>query len=1057
MADTNRVAVIVDNRCQSVEDVLNAVCEDSDPAFDIVSAYFSLSGYITLKQLLDSCTTVRFMYGDPSKLRTASLMESPSLSFFIGDDQGLEPRQALIQSSEAKQCYDWISNDSVEIHKLQERFLHGKYYCLRAPTTNDYLLTLIGSSNFTQRGITHSSMSGNYETNHKVRNLDEQRVWHEWFEEWWKRSVCVKDVVKRQLERVFQPHSARMIYYKTLYEIFKDRISLDGDQATTEILAKTPLVDSVLWKQLYQFQKDAAIHIIGRFQRESGIILADSTGLGKTLTALAVIAWFCQKGGSVLLLCPKRLENNWLPYSRPGAEGNPFGQHEQGIPFRIAAHTDLTRDSGRSVSGIDLSNWNAEHYSLIVIDESHAFRNLDTKSYARLADIVSRGVDLKVLLLSATPVNTSLQDLLAQVLLMNNMKSDTYRETLGIQDVSVTLRNADKIIREYVQRGHAWENDLSDLIGDECVQLITHTTIARSRNHIEKHYTNDLNQIGGKFPCRKKPKELYPKIDLDDETDFSAICEDLLQDWNVYQPEKFLVDRDQDTSDEHLSSFSHLMRSGLVKRLESCCFALHRSIERMITKASDRIKWCRGELEEIEGDDEVEEGFEDGENPEPDLKLSVWKYQRSEIDCDTYVKALSEDIKKLQKIDNQLTKILNHNRDGKLKKLIAELKARPKHTKTVVFTAFAETATYLYDSLKVLTDNGKLPRIALITGSTERDSGDETAKRDTILRRFAPAGQGTIGAFELEGETAIDVLISTDCMSEGQNLQDADLVIHYDIHWNPVRIVQRLGRIDRLQTTHENVHQTMFWPTKDIEEYLRLKRRIDARKTLVSQTGGTETFDETITELDKRREEDIKKLRNDSLTLDELSETKSLSNLSMHDFIEELFAWLKENRDILDSIPLGTVAAVSGEGSSKEPEVVFCLKGRSEQRQDKNEATHSPLYRVIALKMSEHVQAVRHDQKSFREALTLMRSMQETNPTIDNEAQDELARQLVEANSLKIYNEMLSKALEWAKNSVEEDVSSTGAWELVSWMVCGPRSRTELENKDGITVDPWML
>lgn len=1034
--------VIVDNRKRSVEQVL---CDYSGELveFDIVSAYFSISGYMALKKLLDSCSSVRFLYGDPSKLKTDGLTGLVPLSFVI-DDRGLEPREALVQSTNAKLCYDWVSKVSVSIHQLtQHSFLHGKYYHLRKLDELEGSITLIGSSNFTARGLKHTTLNGNYETNHRVFDPAEQELWHTWYDEWWGRSRCVKDDVKKQLERVFTPYSARKIYYKTLLEIFQDRISPDLDEATAEKLESTKLVETSLWKALYEFQKDAAIHIIQRLRTENGLILADSTGLGKTYTALAVISWFYHNEGEVLLLCPKRLENNWLPYTRSHAEGgNPFGEHERGIPYSVAAHTDLLRESGFTTSGIDLGDWNPERFKLIVVDESHYFRNQDTLSYEKLSEIISTGPDTKVLLLSATPVNTSLRNLSAQLLLMNRMDEEAYLDSLDISNVSGELKKADREINEYIKAGHSWGDELSAVIGEDSVRLITHTTIARSRTHIEQHYQEDLKRIGGKFPVRVKPKALHPIIDTQKKTDFSRVCEDLLRDWSVYQPEQFLVNVDESESTGMLGNIAYLMRSNMVKRLESSCYALYCTLNRLIQKAETRLKWCNGEQVEILTDDENDED-EEFIGPSSSLTGEEWKYQREEIDCLGYAEALQDDIDQLNQISEKLSVILESKRDGKLKELVDELKKRKKSgKKTVVFTAFADTANYLFDHLQSLNLSEELPNIALITGSTQKATTGQSLNRAWILNRFAPHGQGTLGHLDLgTDEERIDILISTDCMSEGQNLQDADAVIHYDVHWNPVRLVQRFGRIDRLQSTHEKVYQTIFWPTEDIDEYLNLKRRVESRKRLVSEAGGTELDVDDQSELERLREEDLKKLKNQALNLDDLSESKSLSNLSMHDFVEDLIAWLKEHKKELENIPFGTVAAVSGSGSSIEPEVVFCLKGKlKEHAEDEGNHAH-PIYRVVALKLGENGYAAQHHCESMREALTLMRTMQEGPDVIDHKAQDRLAGQLLNEKERTLYSSMLSNALEWSKHSIDDmDERTLRKWELVSWMIRGPRT-----------------
>jgi len=949
----------------------------------VVSAFFTVHAYDALKDELDAIGHMDFLFGEPRFIQRLDPDRTEKKAFII-DAKGLQLANVLQQKRVARECADWI-RDKVSVRSVRQlNFLHGKMYHIAHERTERAIL---GSSNFTPAGLGLSSGGGNIELNLIVDSDRDRQDLKAWFDDLWRDDKLTKDVkdeVLRYLAQIYQNHSPEFIYFKTLFEIFKEY--LDDASKTDLDLGRTTLFDTEVWKTLFEFQKDGVKGGINKIIRHNGCIVADSTGLGKTLLALAIIKYFELKNERVLVLCPKKLRQNWTVY-RSNDVLNPFTKDR--FRYDVLSHTDLSREHGYS-GDINLETINWGNYDLVVIDESHNFRNnlpgkkdedgnvIRKSRYMRLMeDIIKKGVRTKVLLLSATPVNNDLKDLRNQLYFIS-AGEDAYFAGSGIPDLKETLRKA---------QGHftAWSKlkpeerkvaELLSRLGADFFKILDGLTIARARKHVQKYYAHEMERLGG-FPKRSKPRSESPEIDtkgrfmsydkLSKEIDNYRL--------SLFKPSNFLrADLPQAVRDDYakrVGNFTQaqredfligMMKVNFLKRLESSVTAFALTMERTIGKIEaleDRLrrflalKEANPDLdladikpEELAGeeDEEVRDALEVG-------KKLVYKF--AHLDVQKWLDALHHDKQQLNTLFVQ-AKDVTPDRDEKLrvlKSLIAEKVRTPRsnrdgkpNLKVLVFTAFADTARYLYEQLHGWALDELRVHSALVVGG----GGCETTYRpkgfsrlddfDRILTNFSPIAKkrAMISSMPQEGE--IDLLIATDCISEGQNLQDCDLIVNYDVHWNPVRIIQRFGRIDRIGSRNDVVQLVNFWPTKNLDNYINLKHRVEARMALVDVSATqednllTEGLEDLISEDLRYRDRQLKRLKDEVLDLEDLNETLSLTEFNLDDFRLELLKFLENNRALLEEAPDGLYTVVPAQEdlvTTIQPGVVYCLRQKS--------------------------------------------------------------------------------------------------------------------------------
>ena len=947
----------------------------SNSRLSVVSAYFTIYAYEALSKELNQIENLNFLFGEPRFIASLDPEKTDKKSFQI-EDEGLELANRLQQKEVARRCSEWI-RDKVDIRSIrQANLLHGKLYHIDDGRREHALL---GSSNFTRRGLGISATS-NIELNLIVDSDRDRTDLKQWFDDIWHDEKLVADVkedVLRYLEQLYVNHAPEFIYFKTLYHVFERFLS--GQEADAALFDQTAIVDTEIWNALFDFQKDGVKGAIHKINTHNGCILADSVGLGKTYSALAVIKYYELRNHRVLVLCPKKLRDNWTVYlAQNNSELNPFLKDR--FSYTVLSHTDLSRESGK-VDGVDLATLNWGNYDLIVIDESHNFRNntkgkrdedgnLIRKSrYERLMDdIIRAGVKTKVLLLSATPVNNDLKDLRNQIYFVTEGRDTSFAQSFGLLSIKDTLTVAQKTFMEWAKRsGDKDARELMDRLPAGFFTLLDELTIARSRKHIKKYYRASMAQIGH-FPKRKKPDSIFSEIDLKGRFLSYDKLNDEINNYqlSLYSPSRYVLPQFKAHYDAgNVRNFSQesrekflvgMMKVNFLKRLESSVHSFAITMERTVAKIEDleaRLKAFQQQqdakaadiqpdffAEPEEDDDELAEAFQVG------TKL---KYDMAHLDVAAWLQDLTRDKQQLALLADAAQSV-NAERDAKLaelKKLIEHKVRHPgtnnlgqENRKVIVFCAFADTAAYLYEQLENWARQRLGVHIALVSGGA-RPNRSTFGQADfaQILTNFAPRAKKRDKMKSMPQDGEIDILVATDCISEGQNLQDCDHLINYDIHWNPVRIIQRFGRIDRIGSPNAAIQLVNFWPTPDLNKYINLKNRVEARMALVDIAATaednilqSEDLQELIKEDLRYRDKQLMRLKDEVLDLEDFNESVALNEFTLDDFRVELASYIEVNRDKLEEAPFGLYAVVPphAEFQTIKPGIIYCLKQRAE-------------------------------------------------------------------------------------------------------------------------------
>ena len=1014
---------MIDNRDDTVADHLRRNLTHAD-FLRVVSAYFSIYGYETLQDELDKLKHVRFLYGDPSSVGEVDPGHKEAKSYSLTEN-GIEPNHALVQKHLAKRCKAWVEQDSVEIKSIsQANFLHGKMYLTR--DAEQMGTAIVGSSNFTKRGL-GSGESSNIEINLKIDDRFVLSELIDWFDELWANSNLTSDAKQQvidALNRVGKEHAPEFIYFKTLYELFRDQI--EERELEDQQLKDTHLYDTKIWKALFEFQRDGAKDIINRLNRHNGCILADSVGLGKTYTALAVIKYFEMNNDRVLVLSPKKLEENWALYPAYNSHNaNPFIEDRFG--YSLKAHTDLSLDPSRD-------NFNWRNFQLLVIDESHNFRNHEGKRYQRLLDeVISEGVGTKVLMLSATPVNTSLIDLRNQIYLMTERREDSFRESLGIGNIANLLSNAQKEFKAWEgaspKNGRGNKSVLIDKLGAEFYRLLGGVSISRSRKHIENFYTKEMTKIGT-FPERAKPENFYPETDLDAQLNYETLAKQIEEfKLSIYRPSDYLtnqtvIQRLRDEKQEFRFNQADrekflvgMIRTNFLKRLESSAHSLTLTLERTIAKIDaliDKIESFESlqngqpnvDGDTLPDDDDDDEEFLINRARHPyslnDLNLEKWK---PDLVADR--SALTIAYERVRQIDP--------SRDGKLRQIRSHIRQRAQNPttdkdgtpnrKSLIFTTFKDTAEYLYDNLKPLADELD-SNIAMVSGDQCHTTLGRSDFHD-ILTNFAPIAKSR--QQNSTDQPQIDILIATDCISEGQNLQDCDTVLNYDIHWNPVRVIQRFGRIDRIGSRAKAVRMINYWPTSNLEDYLRLQSRVQARMALADATATghddlLEPEDSIQAELNFR-DAQLKQLIEDIPDIEDLDDAISMSDFTLDYFFAQLLRYLEQNRDELEATPPGAYAVVPSPHNENHSGVIWLLRQRNATTR-RNARVPSPVHPHYLVYIRNN-RDIRIGCANTKRALELFEEAAVGNSEPLMNLCDQFDNEISNGNDMSTYNDLL--------------------------------------------------
>lgn len=946
----------------------------------IAAACFSIYAYQALKNELEKCDEFRFIFTSPTFV--AEKTQKERREFYIprlnrekslyGTEFELRLRNELKQKAVARECAEWMRKKA----QFRTNTTHEGMNNFLVVDNPKETYTYIPMNSFTavdlgcERGNNISNMSTRLENpaSKEFMNL---------FESVWQDKDKLTDVTSEVIDMistVYQENSPELIYFMTLYNIFNEFL----DDISEDILPNeaTGFKGSTIWNKLYDFQKDAVLGIVNKLETYNGCILADSVGLGKTFTALAVIKYYEGRNKNVLVLCPKKLSDNWMTY-RSNVVNNPLEKDR--FRYDVLYHTDLSRNSGITGIGIPIDRINWGNYDLVVIDESHNFRNGNGTNthggekenrYMRLMNrVIKPGVKTKVLMLSATPVNNRFYDLRNQLALAYEGNPEEINEKLNTKsDIDSIFRQAQKVYNAWCklpENERTTKNLLSQLDFD-FFEVLDSVTIARSRHHIQNYYdTTDI----GTFPKRNKPISLYPKLtDRPGAINYKEVFE-CLNDLKltIYTPTKFILPSklSKYLSEEETENFrkgretgiQRLMSINLLKRMESSVHSFLLTVKRVYGYLYDTsqiieqfINSGTGNLNEMT-DLSAEESEFDDDDQNTDFFTVGKKVQIDIRDMDyiSWKRDIDDDLDTLSLLIGMVEDI-TPKYDFKLNQLIGVIKKKEEHPinpgnkKVLIFTAFADTAEYLYENIAPRAKELGL-NTALVTGSVDGRTTipNFQAEMNHVLCCFSPVSKDRDVLYPKDKNNDIDILIGTDCISEGQNLQDCDYCINYDIHWNPVRIIQRFGRIDRIGSKNKVIQIVNFWPNLTLDEYINLKARVETRMkiSVMTSTGDDDLINpEEKGDLEYRKAQ-LKKLQEEVVDLEDMTSGVSIMDLGLNDFRMDLLAYMKEHKDI-DHMPFGIHAVAHGD----KPGVIFVLKNVNQKINIKNQNRLHPFYMV---------------------------------------------------------------------------------------------------------------
>ena len=952
---------LINNINKTLRDDLTAQIQ-SGSRLSIAASCFSIYAFQELKEALKDIKELRFIFTSPTF--TTEKTPKQQREFYIprldrertlyGSEFEVKLRNELTQKAIARECAEWIREKA----------------CFKSNKTNEQMMGFINLDNISYSpiyGFTTVDLGcergNNAYTMIQKSEAPFSQAYIELFNQIWNDSSRLQVVTEEVIDSIsnaYKENAPEFLYFVALYNIFNEFLEdISEDELPNEA---TGFKNSAIWNKLYNFQRDAALAVINKLEKYNGCILADSVGLGKTFSALAVIKYFESRNRTVLVLCPKKLYENWNTY-RQNYVNNPLAKDR--LNYDILYHTDLSREHGYS-NDLDLDRVNWGNYDLVVIDESHNFRNGGKVStdengenpkenrYLRLMNkVIKAGVKTKVLMLSATPVNNRFGDLKNQLQLAYEGKADAFNELLP------TERGIDDVFRQAQAAYNLWSNfspeertteRLLGMLSFDFFKLLDAVTIARSRKHIQQYYdTSDI----GTFPERLKPISRQPHLtDLDTAINYNEIFEQLqMLRLAIYAPSAFILPsqlykykEEESTTGHRLSieereqGIQRLMNIQLLKRLESSVNSFRLTLERIrdyMQETLDAIKRYQSGDKRISVDD-----YEDVDGDEDEQDFMIGKKKNrillEDMDYISWQREIKGDLEIIRLLLTMLESITPEH-DSKLQQLVADLQHKFAHPingdnkKVLIFTAFSDTAEYLYSCLadKIRSKYGL--NVALVTGDVEARSTMKLKEKldfNKVLTLFSPISKERAAIYPHLHED-IDVLIATDCISEGQNLQDCDYLINYDIHWNPVRIIQRFGRIDRIGSFNAQIQLVNYWPDMTLDEYINLKGRVESRMkvTVMTATGDDNLLSpEEKDDLEYRRQQ-LKRLQEDVVDLEEMNSGVSIMDLGLNEFRLDLLEYMNSNHDV-EHTPFGLHAVVPA--SSQAPAgTVFVLKNRT--------------------------------------------------------------------------------------------------------------------------------
>lgn len=1010
----------------------------------IAASCFSIYAYQELKEQLEGIEQLQFIFTSPTF--TTEKAKKEKREFYIpklnrerslyGTEFEVKLRNELSQKAIAKECAEWIKNKAVFKSNQTNQNMSG--------FVNVDDTSYMPIQGFTTVDLGCEKGNNAYNIVNKIE-APLSSAYLQLFDQLWNDKEKLKevtDVVIENITSAYNENAPEFIYFVTLYNIFNEFL----EDISEDVLPNegTGFKNSVIWNKLYNFQKDAARAIINKLEKYNGCILADSVGLGKTFTALAVIKYYETRNKNVLVLCPKKLSDNWNTY-RDNYSNNPL--IEDRLNYKVLYHTDIGRSKGFS-NGTDLGRLRWDTYDLIVIDESHNFRNggkLEPEEDEKLnryaillKDVIRRGVKTKVLMLSATPVNNRFNDLKNQLRLAYEGNSVNLDEQLN------TTHTIDDIFRQAQTAFNTWSKwspedrttaNLLKMLDFDFFGVLDSVTIARSRKHIEKFY--DTSSIG-KFPTRRKPISLRPNLtDLVGAIGYNQIFEELVKlNLDIYRPSHYILPSKMDkyetlfqdnkvnigfTQKNREIGIRRLMAINLMKRMESSIYSFNLTLQRIKDLIGETItKIDLYEQNKNSGAFDFDEFTNEEEYDADDANSDLFSFgtqsvriSLEDMDYKTWRKRLEEDEEVLELLI-LLVKDITPEHDLKLQELLKVIKNKienpinEENKKIIIFSAFADTAFYLYDNVSEYVKNNFGLDTAIITGTTNGKCTTKLSRNDltTILTCFSPISKDKDLVMPDE-KANIDILIATDCISEGQNLQDCDYLINYDIHWNPVRIIQRFGRIDRIGSKNNEIQLVNFWPNITLDEYINLKSKVETRMKIVDMTAtGDDNIlsDEEKQDLEYRKAQ-LQKLQEEVCDMEDMTEGISIMDLGLNEFRLDLLDYVKEHGD-LDSTPFGLNAVVPA--TEENPEgVIYVLKNRTSSVNIDNQNRLHPFYMVYISREGEVVT----NHLSPKELLDKLRFLCKGKSEPIREAYSLFNKETRDGKNMKEYSNLLGDAI----------------------------------------------
>lgn len=979
---------VLDNKKHRVVDELKEELNKGSK-LSVISAYFTIYAYAELKKELSKIDKMRFIFTEPTfvhkdqeLIREYYIERNPEKKM-SGNEFEIKLRNEMKQAAIAKECAQWLEKKA-EIKSLrQANPAQPRLVYIENPENN---VSINGTVDFTSDGL-GITPSNRLDSNMCLYGKDYTISFLQAFNELWEDDTAVQDVKDKVLEQMrilYKENTPEFIYFVSLYNIFNNYL----DELTEDNIVKsrTGFKETLVWNKLYKFQKDGVMGAIDKIEKYNGCIIADSVGLGKTFTALAVMKYYELRNDRVFVIAPKKLRENWTIYTMNDKRNIFSGDR---FNYDVLNHTDLNRTSGYS-GEINLATLNWSNYDLVVIDESHNFRNnLPVKGrvtrYERLMnDIIKSGVKTKVLMLSATPVNNRMNDIKNQIAFITEGRNDAFA-SVGLDNLELILRKAQTVFNKWSELPDQQRTTEAfvNMMELDYFKLLDTVTIARSRKHIEKYY--NLDEIG-KFPTRMIPENRYAVIDTEGEFPPIEEINKLIKKLTlaVYSPLTYVLpekrvayERKYDMTvgtnnsvfrqTDREQSLVGLMRVGILKRMESSINSFALTVENILYKIDKTLE----AIEQRQLDYDAEMDISDIDIDDPEYENLMFgnnvKVLLQDMDLIKWKQDLLADKDKLETIFLEARNV-TPDRDAKLIELRTLIEKKIKNPinqdnrKVVIFTAFADTAKYLYKHLSEEFANKGIYS-AIVTGSGDNHSTLPIPKElrrsvkmtdiNTVLTLFSPISKECSKVYP-EVDEYIDILIATDCISEGQNLQDCDYLINYDIHWNPVRIIQRFGRIDRIGSQNNYIKLVNFWPTEDLDEYINLQQRVKGRMVLldVSATGEENVIENNpskeMKDLEYRKKQ-LKKLQNEVVDLEDISGAISITDLTFNDFKIELMEYMKTKRKALDEAPNGMYAVTKIDESISDivkPGVIFTLRQVKGKDQSKEQNPLFPYYMV---------------------------------------------------------------------------------------------------------------